>query len=97
MARGRRGTHTARFPTLRSSFTKTAAALQGRAALLRGSGGAAAPPCHSSLRRHSINYRFFDLELDFCAEHVFWLDKDEDNRILELMRGEEKRIENTVR
>jgi Zn-finger nucleic acid-binding protein len=33
------------------------------------------------------------LQLDCCPEHGFWLDKDEDNQILELMRGEEERIE----
>jgi Zn-finger nucleic acid-binding protein len=53
------------------------------------------PCCSAPLKR--FNYRFYDLELDFCSEHGFWLEKDEDNRILELMRGEEKRIENTVR
>jgi hypothetical protein len=26
-----------------------------------------------------FNYRFFDLELDFCPEHGFWLDKDKDD------------------
>lgn len=49
------------------------------------------PVCAVTLKR--FNYRFFDLELDCCPEHGFWLDKGEDTRILELMRGEEKRIE----
>jgi Zn-finger nucleic acid-binding protein len=40
-----------------------------------------------------FDYRFFDLQLDCCPEHGFWLDKDQDNQILELMRGEEKRVE----
>jgi Zn-finger nucleic acid-binding protein len=48
------------------------------------------PVCASSLKR--FDYRFFDLQLDCCPEHGFWLDKDEDNKILELMRGEEQRV-----
>lgn len=49
------------------------------------------PECSALLKR--FNYRFFDLELDFCPGHGFWLEKDEDNRILELMAGEESRME----
>lgn len=49
------------------------------------------PVCSSTLRE--FDYRFFDLQLDCCPDHGFWLDKDEDNKILELMRGEESRIE----
>ena len=48
------------------------------------------PVCSAALRR--FNYRFYDLELDCCPEHGYWLDKDEDNRILELMRDEERRL-----
>jgi Zn-finger nucleic acid-binding protein len=49
------------------------------------------PVCSATLRR--FDYRFFDLQLDCCPQHGFWLDKDEDNQILELMRGEEERVE----
>ena len=49
------------------------------------------PVCSSTLKR--FDYRFFDLQLDCCPEHGFWLDKDEDSQILELMRGEEERVE----
>lgn len=49
------------------------------------------PVCSAALKR--FNYRFFDLELDCCPDHGFWLDKEEDNRILELMGGEERRLE----
>lgn len=49
------------------------------------------PVCAAPLKE--FDYRFFDLQIECCPEHGFWLDKDEDNRILELMRGEEKRIE----
>jgi Zn-finger nucleic acid-binding protein len=49
------------------------------------------PVCAAPLK--SFDYRFFDLQLDCCPDHGFWLDKDEDNQILELMRGEEERVE----
>ena len=49
------------------------------------------PVCSSALKR--FDYRFFDLQIDCCPEHGFWLDRDEDNQILELMRGEEERVE----
>ncbi|MGA9453174.1 MAG: zf-TFIIB domain-containing protein [Verrucomicrobiia bacterium] len=49
------------------------------------------PVCSAALKR--FDYRFFDLELDCCPEHGFWLDKDQDDQILELMRGEEERVE----
>jgi Zn-finger nucleic acid-binding protein len=49
------------------------------------------PVCSTGLRQ--FDYRFFDLQIDCCPEHGFWLDKDKANQILELLRGEEKRIE----
>jgi Zn-finger nucleic acid-binding protein len=49
------------------------------------------PVCSAPLKR--FDYRFFDLQLDCCPEHGFWLDKAEDDQILELMRGEEERVE----
>ena len=49
------------------------------------------PVCSAPLKE--FDYRFFDLQLECCPEHGFWLDKDEDNQILELMHGEEERVE----
>jgi Zn-finger nucleic acid-binding protein len=49
------------------------------------------PVFSAALKR--FDYRFFDLQLDYCSEHGFWLDKGEDDQILELMRGEEGRVE----
>jgi Zn-finger nucleic acid-binding protein len=49
------------------------------------------PVCSAALKR--FDYRFFNLQLDCCPEHGFWLDKGEDDQILELMRGEEERVE----
>jgi Zn-finger nucleic acid-binding protein len=52
------------------------------------------PVCSAPLKQ--FDYRFFDLQLDCCPEHGFWLDKDQDNKILELMRGEEARVERAL-
>jgi len=49
------------------------------------------PVCSVALRQ--FDYRFFNLQIDCCPEHGFWLNKDQDNQILELMRGEEERVE----
>jgi Zn-finger nucleic acid-binding protein len=49
------------------------------------------PICSELLRQ--FDYRFFDLQLDCCPEHGFWLEKDQDDKILELMSGEEARLE----
>ena len=53
------------------------------------------PVCSSNLKQ--FDYRFFDLQIDFCPDHGFWLDKDQDNQILEIMKGEEKRLEREFR
>jgi len=46
------------------------------------------PECSALLKR--FRYRFYDLEMDFCEnQHGFWLEDDEDTRILELMKKEE--------
>lgn len=52
------------------------------------------PVCSAPLKR--FNYRFYELELDCCLEHGFWLDADEDSRILELMRTEKAAVERKV-
>lgn len=49
------------------------------------------PQCGEPMR--SFEYRFYDLQLDFCeALHGYWLDADEDKRVLELMKKEEKNL-----
>jgi Zn-finger nucleic acid-binding protein len=41
----------------------------------------------------SFQYRLYDLEMDFCgAGHGYWLEADEDKRVLELMKKEEKNL-----
>jgi Zn-finger nucleic acid-binding protein len=46
------------------------------------------PQCGKLMK--SFEYRFYDLEMDFCDElHGYWLTADEDKRILELMKKEE--------
>ncbi|MBL8013418.1 MAG: zf-TFIIB domain-containing protein [Candidatus Omnitrophica bacterium] len=39
---------------------------------------------------NAFNYRDYDLRLDFCADHGYWLDKDEEARVLQLMKEEAK-------
>jgi len=47
------------------------------------------PQCGKSMKR--FQYRLYDLEMDFCEDgHGYWLDEDEDKRVLELMKKEEK-------
>jgi Zn-finger nucleic acid-binding protein len=47
------------------------------------------PQCFKVLK--SFQYRLYDLDMDFCEDgHGFWLTADEDNRVLELMKKEEK-------
>lgn len=50
------------------------------------------PECSKPMNRSE--YRFYDLEIDFCGEgHGFWLEADEDKRVLELMKKEEVDLE----
>lgn len=53
------------------------------------------PECQAPLRK--FNYRFYDMEMDFCPnQHGYWLSEDEDNRVLALMKQEEKDYERKV-
>ena len=53
------------------------------------------PECGKALR--TFEYRFYDLELEYCPDqHGYWLDADEDKRVLELMKKEEKNLGRTV-
>jgi len=46
------------------------------------------PHCGSQLQR--FKYRFHSLELEFCEnKHGYWLDDDEEKRVLELMEERE--------
>jgi Zn-finger nucleic acid-binding protein len=46
------------------------------------------PECIALLQR--FRYRFYDLEMEFCPNrHGYWLEHDEDTRVLELMKREE--------
>lgn len=46
------------------------------------------PECTALLQR--FRYRFYDLEMEFCPnQHGYWLDDDEDTRVLEMMKKEE--------
>ena len=49
------------------------------------------PQCGKLMK--SFQYRLFDLEMDFCEDqHGYWLEADEDKRVLELMRDEEANL-----
>jgi len=49
------------------------------------------PQCGKLMR--SFEYRFYDLRMDFCEDlHGYWLEADEDKRVLELMKKEEKNL-----
>lgn len=49
------------------------------------------PQCDSPMK--SFQYRLYDLEMEFCgAGHGYWLQADEDKRVLELMKKEEKNL-----
>jgi Zn-finger nucleic acid-binding protein len=49
------------------------------------------PQCGKAMR--TFQYRLYDLELDFCEDrHGYWLDADEDKRVLELMKKEEHNL-----
>jgi Zn-finger nucleic acid-binding protein len=46
------------------------------------------PECAACLQR--FHYRFYDLEMEFCPDqHGYWLEADEDTRVLQLMQKEE--------
>jgi Zn-finger nucleic acid-binding protein len=47
------------------------------------------PHCQSPLKR--FEYRLYSLELEFCENgHGFWLDENEAERVLELMKKREQ-------
>lgn len=53
------------------------------------------PECGKPMNR--FEYRFYDLEMDFCGEgHGFWLEAGEDKRVLELMKKEEADLKRKV-
>jgi Zn-finger nucleic acid-binding protein len=50
------------------------------------------PECNALLQR--FRYRFYELEMEFCEnQHGYWLDDDEDTRVLELMKTEESHLQ----
>ncbi len=53
------------------------------------------PECNALLKR--FKYRLFDLEMEFCEnQHGYWLEDDEDTRVLELMKKEETDFQRKV-
>lgn len=49
------------------------------------------PQCDKLMQ--AFQYRLYDLEMDFCTDgHGYWLEADEDNRVLEVMKKEETNL-----
>lgn len=49
------------------------------------------PQCARPMQ--AFQYRLYDLEMDFCdAQNDYWLEADEDQRVLELMKKEEANL-----
>jgi Zn-finger nucleic acid-binding protein len=49
------------------------------------------PVCGKPMKR--FQYRLYDLDMDFCEDgHGYWLEAGEDQRVLELMKLEEKNL-----
>lgn len=51
-------------------------------------------PCpHCDTHLHEFQYRLYDLKLDYClAQHGYWLDAGEDERVMEIMRERSEQI-----
>ena len=46
------------------------------------------PQCGKRMKR--FGYRLYDVEMDFCEDgHGYWLDADEDKKVLDIMKREE--------
>jgi Zn-finger nucleic acid-binding protein len=48
------------------------------------------PVCSEPLKQ--FDYRFFNVQVDCCPDHGFWLNKGEDDQILAIMSGEQERL-----
>ena len=48
------------------------------------------PVCQELMQK--FNYRYYDLVINFCPKDGYWLEKDEEKRILELMKEEAKEM-----
>jgi Zn-finger nucleic acid-binding protein len=68
-----------------------------KGSLMLGSSPTALPCPECAKPMKSFQYRLYDLEMDFCdAGHGYWLTPDEDQRVLELMKKEEKNLGRTM-
>jgi len=49
------------------------------------------PECTKPMKQ--FQYRLYDLDMDFCEDqHGYWLEAGEDQRVLEIMKTEEKNL-----
>jgi Zn-finger nucleic acid-binding protein len=50
------------------------------------------PACGAPLQQ--FRYRFYELTMELCPQqHGYWLERDEDDRVLELMKKEEGQLQ----
>jgi Zn-finger nucleic acid-binding protein len=50
------------------------------------------PQCGAPLQQ--FRYRFYDLSMELCEHrHGYWLERDEDDRVLEVMKKEEGQLQ----
>jgi Zn-finger nucleic acid-binding protein len=64
-----------------------------KGSLMLGSAATTLPCPECSKPMKSFQYRLYDLDMDFCEDgHGYWLTADEDKRVLQLMKVEEKNL-----
>jgi Zn-finger nucleic acid-binding protein len=53
------------------------------------------PACAEQM--HEFQYRLFDLKLELCPNHHgFWLDAGEDERVIEIMRAQQRNMKRKI-
>jgi Zn-finger nucleic acid-binding protein len=52
------------------------------------------PECRQ--RMHMFRYRYYDMALDFCPKHGYWIDPAEEKRVFALMEKEARALMNNL-
>jgi Zn-finger nucleic acid-binding protein len=52
------------------------------------------PDCRH--RMHVFNYKYYDLRLEFCPKHGYWIDPAEEKRVMQFMDKEAKALMNNI-
>jgi Zn-finger nucleic acid-binding protein len=53
------------------------------------------PQCRDVM--HEFHYRYYEMVLDFCPKHGYWIDHAEEQRVLQLMDKESRALMNNLR